>query len=119
MIKITKILTIAALTLIASCSEQKQEQVTQPNKSEVPQENLLLTKIELNVIPSEHLKFYVRNLSDKPLMALDLKDKLSQQSVKHIFANGRLFPGTSRIVNRSDVLTNKQVWDVTHLSFAQ
>lgn len=119
-----RIAVICTLITVASCSESKVDNlVTEDTKTVIanvaPITKVTLDqKVTLSIQESNHLQFSIKNISDKPLMAIKIKSIDGSQSLQHVFANGNLLPGTSRMVTRKDLVNhNGSQWLIDNLAF--
>jgi hypothetical protein len=116
-------LILIGFCFIAACSEQKVDEsslVTPTARIEktVKQQQTLHDKVELRIELQPFLQLYVRNLSEQSLMAIQIQSTDGAQSLRHVFANGYLLPGTSRIISRKDIANeHNKDWKITNLAF--
>lgn len=111
------------LSAIVSCSEKTHDTVNEAASSlpidEVKlQQNSFDKKVQLRVESEKFLKFFVHNLSTQALMSIEVQSENGIDSLQHIFANGYLLPGTSRVVSRMDFSNQHgSDWIIKNLAF--
>ncbi|MGK2231371.1 MAG: hypothetical protein ACI92O_000529 [Colwellia sp.] len=110
------------LSAIVSCSEKTHDTVNEAASLSIDevkiQQNSFDKKVQLRVESEKFLKFFVHNLSTQALMSIEVQSEDGIDSLQHIFANGYLLPGTSRVVSRMDFSNQHgSDWIIKNLAF--